>query len=453
MSDYADLLGVDASAKKKSTLVDQILSPKSSTVLKGKQKDATHSLAITSTPLRSPSLETPRRQSAKRKIIQTTDKWRWKAFLNNARDDGTVLFHWTRVDDDDDEQVAPNYPFEILNKKTRVFSYDDDEYKEIIEPLHKNENWSREETDLLFSLCQQYDLRFMVIHDRFCTSELKTQHSPVPPRSVEDLKKRYYEISKALLQHRAKKRSIPNEKLKKHPLMAVEYDYDYETRRKQNLEMLYSRSSEAEKRENELREQLKKIEAIKKKRNEEEQQLIRQKQKEEKERLRLETIKTEKQRLLEEKLRLASTPAVLTTMEEIEEQDETEAEQEINKFDASLFANLTPGVYSRRELMNYDDYLYHATILTKLGFDVNTLMPTRRVHEAFETTVLPLLEKYISLFGKPNVDEYEYSDTTLLPAQEVPVAESSNASDSKKKRKKQSGSSEKESTQKKKKKK
>nr|CAG4713866.1 unnamed protein product [Naegleria fowleri] len=109
------------------------------------------------------------------------------------------------------------------------------------------------------------------------------------------------------------------------------------------------------------------------------------------------------------------------------------------------------GVYSRRELMkNYDDYLYHTAILSKLGFDLNTLMPTRRVHEAFETTLVPLLEKYISLFGKPKIDEYEYSDTSLLTAEEMPAESSS--SDSKKKRKKQSGSSEKDSQKKKKKK-
>ena len=41
--------------------------------------------------------------------------------------------------------------------------------------------WSKEDTDRLFDLCEQFDLRFIVIADRF-----------TPPRTVEQLKSRYY---------------------------------------------------------------------------------------------------------------------------------------------------------------------------------------------------------------------------------------------------------------------
>lgn len=41
--------------------------------------------------------------------------------------------------------------------------------------------WNKEETDQLFDLCERFDLRFVVIADRFPTS-----------RSVEELKNRYY---------------------------------------------------------------------------------------------------------------------------------------------------------------------------------------------------------------------------------------------------------------------
>lgn len=41
--------------------------------------------------------------------------------------------------------------------------------------------WTKEETDQLFDLCQQFDLRFVVIADRFPSS-----------RTVEELKDRYY---------------------------------------------------------------------------------------------------------------------------------------------------------------------------------------------------------------------------------------------------------------------
>lgn len=48
--------------------------------------------------------------------------------------------------------------------------------------------WSREETDQLFELCERFDLRFIVIADRFPSD-----------RSVEDLKSRYYSGNLILL--------------------------------------------------------------------------------------------------------------------------------------------------------------------------------------------------------------------------------------------------------------
>lgn len=41
--------------------------------------------------------------------------------------------------------------------------------------------WTKEETDQLFDLCERFDLRFIIIADRFPSS-----------RTVEELKDRYY---------------------------------------------------------------------------------------------------------------------------------------------------------------------------------------------------------------------------------------------------------------------
>lgn len=43
------------------------------------------------------------------------------------------------------------------------------------------QKWTKEETDQLFDLCERFDLRFIVIADRFPSS-----------RTVEELKDRYY---------------------------------------------------------------------------------------------------------------------------------------------------------------------------------------------------------------------------------------------------------------------
>ena len=48
---------------------------------------------------------------------------------------------------------------------------------------------------MLFHLCRQYDLRFIVVADRFAT--LLT-----PEKTIEDLRDRYYSITRKLLEVR-----------------------------------------------------------------------------------------------------------------------------------------------------------------------------------------------------------------------------------------------------------
>ena len=45
-----------------------------------------------------------------------------------------------------------------------VYRYDDEEWDNLVV---KDPDWSREETDYLLSLCDLYDLRFIVIGDRY----------------------------------------------------------------------------------------------------------------------------------------------------------------------------------------------------------------------------------------------------------------------------------------------
>lgn len=56
--------------------------------------------------------------------------------------------------------------------------------------LH-DESWSRSETDHLLELCKRFDLRFIIVHDRWDTQRFSK-------RSVEDLKERYYHIANTL---------------------------------------------------------------------------------------------------------------------------------------------------------------------------------------------------------------------------------------------------------------
>ena len=65
--------------------------------------------------------------------------------------------------------------------------YTDIEYQQ---HLH-DDNWTKQETDYLFDMCKRFDLRFIVINDRWDRDSYSN-------RSVEDLKERYYSICNTL---------------------------------------------------------------------------------------------------------------------------------------------------------------------------------------------------------------------------------------------------------------
>lgn len=66
-------------------------------------------------------------------------------------------------------------------------------------------------TDELFELCKLFDLKFIVIQDRF-------SHK----MTVEDIKQRYYSVAKVLLHVRAKGNLAA---IRDHPLMKLNFDY------------------------------------------------------------------------------------------------------------------------------------------------------------------------------------------------------------------------------------
>lgn len=167
--------------------------------------------------------------------------WKWMPFTNPARKDGAVFYHWRRLADE-----GLDYPFARFNKAVNVPIYSELEYQQ---HLH-DENWSRPETEYLLELCRRFDLRFIVIHDRW-------DRQRFPNRSVEDLKERYYVICNTL----AKVRSTnPNE------LKIRVFDASHERRRKEQLEKLFHRTEEQIEEEERLVQELKKIEQRKKER-------------------------------------------------------------------------------------------------------------------------------------------------------------------------------------------
>ena len=169
----------------------------------------------------------------KRLDKKATEKWLWDGFTNPARKDTLELYHWRKASDIDD------YAFAKFNKQVELIEYTEEEY----EALNQSSVWTREETDYLWGLCKQFDLRFIVIQDRYS--------SDYQPRSVEDLKDRYYSLCKAIL-HR---REVSNS-----PILSLPYNANYEKKRKAMLEKYFLRTREQDEEEKALCEEARKLE-------------------------------------------------------------------------------------------------------------------------------------------------------------------------------------------------
>uniref|UniRef100_T1JA74 DNA methyltransferase 1-associated protein 1 n=1 Tax=Strigamia maritima TaxID=126957 RepID=T1JA74_STRMM len=174
--------------------------------------------------------------------------WRWIPFTNPARKDGAILHHWRRVADE-----GKDYPFARFNKTVQVPSYTETDYQQY---LHVD-GWTRAETDHLFDLCRRFDLRFIVIHDRWDSDTFSK-------RSVEDLKERYYNVSNLLV----KARSSGSAEIK----LRV-FDSEHERKRKEQLRRLFDRTPEQIEEEQMLINELRKIELRKKEREKKTQDL------------------------------------------------------------------------------------------------------------------------------------------------------------------------------------
>ncbi|KAF7993525.1 hypothetical protein HCN44_010120 [Aphidius gifuensis] len=171
--------------------------------------------------------------------------WKWTPFTNPARSDGAVFHHWRRPTDDGNE-----YPFAKFNKSVPVPVYTNAEYNENL----VNNSWTQAETDHLFDLCRRFDLRFIVIQDRWDSTKFQS-------RTVEDLKERYYQVCAALT------------KAKSHNEKVYLFDAEHEKRRKEQLKKLFERTPELVEEEQTLLTELRKIEQRKKERDRKTQDL------------------------------------------------------------------------------------------------------------------------------------------------------------------------------------
>ncbi|KAH8150486.1 uncharacterized protein LAJ45_05181 [Morchella importuna] len=178
----------------------------------------------------------------KPKWMGKANPWEWKDFTNPARTDSLILRHWERKSK---EPPDLEYRFSKFDVKVDIPTYSDGEY-EILKDL----DWSREETDYLFDLCREYDLRFIIIWDRYDFPNGKS-------RSVEDLKARYYSVCRSLMELRTPLNRMSPEETQIFNML--NFDKERETSRKKMANVLFARTPEQVKEEEMLLAELKRI--------------------------------------------------------------------------------------------------------------------------------------------------------------------------------------------------
>ncbi|KAL5362325.1 hypothetical protein BJX96DRAFT_185964 [Aspergillus floccosus] len=214
--------------------------------------------------------------------------WRMTPFTNSARSDDLVLHHWQRQPEpakpalegsemevdgqqkqEDDASKLPEheYMFAKYNIKPRVPNrYTDEEYNRHL----KSDDWSREETDYLMDIVEEYDLRWVVIADRYDfqpRSEDSTSNANanalVPAkryRTMEQMKSRYYFVAASLLALEHPPSEMSEAEFDLHEKM-MKFDPERERARKELAALQLNRTADEVREEGILLEELKRITA------------------------------------------------------------------------------------------------------------------------------------------------------------------------------------------------
>ena len=211
--------------------------------------------------------------------------WEETPFGNSARKDGLILKHWRRkgdttnvgqlpvtpadsnaaseMDQDDKATTIPDAHWSKYNVRVPRPQYTDEQYEQHM----MSEDWSREETDYLLDLAIEFDLRWIVISDRYdyqpreAFNENEESMAVVPqakPRTQEDLKSRYYTVAAKAMVLRIPKEKMTPAEFEAHTKMEG-YDPQQEKRRKVYAEQLLARTEEEKHEEEFLLKELSRI--------------------------------------------------------------------------------------------------------------------------------------------------------------------------------------------------
>ncbi|KAL8854686.1 MAG: hypothetical protein Q9221_000468 [Calogaya cf. arnoldii] len=219
----------------------------------------------------------------KPKRTQRYRHWDITPFGNSARTDGLVLRHWNWRDDvntnvfpttpadsnaaseeQDDRVPKPTSDYKYAKYNVRIDRpvYSDEQYDAQL----RNEDWTKDETDYLMDIAHEFDLRWVIIADRYNYQPLQNMQqgnamaitTPPKHRTMEDMKARYYQVAAIAMALVNPLTSMSESEFAIHEKM-TKFDPALETKRKQFAESLLSRSREEVQEEEILLTELKRI--------------------------------------------------------------------------------------------------------------------------------------------------------------------------------------------------
>ncbi|OCF78753.1 SWR1-complex protein 4 [Kwoniella mangroviensis CBS 8886] len=156
--------------------------------------------------------------------------WEWTPFSPAARQDNPVkLGHWARITDAD-PGVSVEYFGKFNLHGPSVMEYSQFEYDQHL----SDPNWTSHETLYLFDLLKTYDLRFIIVADRYAYRGV-TGTATEKKRSVEEIKDRYYTICRRLV----RTRTAADPQAQQQLIHAYAFDKAREIKRKQYASELF----------------------------------------------------------------------------------------------------------------------------------------------------------------------------------------------------------------------
>ncbi|KAL8940581.1 MAG: hypothetical protein Q9211_002208 [Gyalolechia sp. 1 TL-2023] len=227
--------------------------------------------------------EVVRYKEKPRRTQRTLRHWELTPFNNQARKDGLILKHWHWRDDvntaafpstpadshaaseEQDERItrpATEYPYAKYNIRVDKPIYNQEQYNMKL----RSEDWTKDETDYLVDLAYEFDLRWVIIADRYDYKAPQPTHEgdamaitvPRKHRTMEDLKARYYQVAAIAMTLVNPLTSMSESEFAVHEKM-TKFDPILETKRKQFAEGMLSRSQEEVQEEETLLMELKRI--------------------------------------------------------------------------------------------------------------------------------------------------------------------------------------------------